>query len=197
MSDTSSPESTLSTNGKDAMYNEFATAIRAGHHAKLKTFVKNGLDVNYSPQYELPPIAIAAELGKPKCIDALLKLNADINRPSYSGETALLRAARHGHSSCLKLLLDNGADIEACTKSGENVLYKVVDGSKNNMAESLRILFQYPIKDCLTTSGSSAVQRAEQRDMDDIVSMIKSHFENQSLLSLIKEEPEEVSTFSF
>lgn len=183
------------------LFKDFIAAIRAGHHAKLKGFVKQGVDVNYTPEFEMPAIAAAAEEGKIKCISELIKLGADINKKSHSGETALLRAARNGKPDCLKLLLESGADIHATSKLGENVLYKVVDGSKNKAMESLKILFCFPVTDCLTTSGKNALDRALERDMEDEAVMIKSHFENQALISLIKEEPKddetEEASFSF
>ena len=69
------------------------------------------------------PLAIAAQKGYSKIVDALLDLGANINGQSLKhGQTALMQAVAQGHTDIVKLLLENGADIDIKTHKGHTAL---------------------------------------------------------------------------
>ena len=80
------------------------------------------------------PLAIAAQKGYSKIVDALLDLGANINGQSLkNGQTALIQAVAQGHTDIVKLLLENGADIDIKTHKGHTAL----DFAKNDEIKNL------------------------------------------------------------
>ena len=60
--------------------------------------------------------------GHDTCVEALLKLGADVNNPPNSGETALIVAAKCGYDRCVALLIRAGADVKTTDRLGKTAL---------------------------------------------------------------------------
>ena len=60
----------------------------------------------------------AAADGHHKCLDLLIKANADINIKNNRGFTALIYAANKGHHKCVDLLIKANADINIKNDDG-------------------------------------------------------------------------------
>lgn len=69
------------------------------------------------------PLMAAAENGRINTVDLLLTHNADVNKRTSSGWTALHHAAWSGHPEIARKLLDAGADPLAKDKNGWNATH--------------------------------------------------------------------------
>lgn len=89
---------------------DLARAIRAGDLAAVKAAVAAGADLNAMDNQKMPPIGIAALLGKADIVGFLADKGADVNRNDGYGFTPLMCAAIRGKTDAAKALLDHGAD---------------------------------------------------------------------------------------
>ena len=64
----------------------------------------------------------AAQSGHDKCVDILIKAEADVNGQNETGNTALVLAARYGHDKCVELLIKAGADVNKQILNGNTAL---------------------------------------------------------------------------
>ena len=96
------------TSGHAAM--TLAAAIRAGDMAALKQAVANGTDVNALDESGMPPIGLAALLGRADVVAFLAANGADVNQNDRYGFTPLMNAAIRGQPEAARILLALGAD---------------------------------------------------------------------------------------
>ena len=54
----------------------------------------------------------AAESGHLQCVDILLKVGADVNKPDRENHTPLLKASQNGHHQCIEALVKAGAFVD-------------------------------------------------------------------------------------
>ncbi len=87
-----------------------SAAIRAGDMGAVKAALAHGADVNGLDDSGMPPIGLAALLGKPAIIAYLAANGADVNRNDRYGFTPLMDAAIRGHPEAARMLLALGAD---------------------------------------------------------------------------------------
>ena len=53
----------------------------------------------------------ASESGHLQCVDILLKVGADVNKPDVENYTPLLKVSQNGHHQCIEALLKAGAFV--------------------------------------------------------------------------------------
>ena len=70
----------------------------------------------------LPPLMRAIFKGHDTCVEALLKLGANVNNPPNPGETPLIVAAKGGFDRCVALLIRAGADVRTTDRLGKTAL---------------------------------------------------------------------------
>lgn len=105
------------------------TASAWGKLPILEMLVAKGADVNYTDEYNHPPLYAAAEsagvVGNAESVQFLLDHGADVNirtkRRMFEGETPLHAAAKWNdpeHIKAMKILIRNGADHRIPTPEG-------------------------------------------------------------------------------
>jgi ankyrin repeat protein len=79
----------------------------------------------------------AAALGHKDTVELLLKLGANVDKPSVMFGAALSRAVRSGHIEIAKLLLDNGANVNGVPDDGWTPLTAAVELLRVDMVKLL------------------------------------------------------------
>lgn len=119
-------------------------AVRDGDVSTVDLLVKAGASVNNRDSWQ-PPLAVAAEKGRPAIVRALLDHGADINqRVKFvdssgpdDGKTALIYAAENGHNIVVGVLLRAGADAGISSADGTNALAAAI---KSRDARTIQLL---------------------------------------------------------
>ena len=96
------------------------TAANEGNVKKVKSLIKQGVDVNAMDMFGTTVIMVAAKEGHLATVRALLDNNAHIEDGQYN--SALIWAAWSGHLHMVELLLQRGANIRAVDESGNTAL---------------------------------------------------------------------------
>ena len=104
-----------------AGYKDLKRAIVADDMLKLEVLLKNAR-VNKTGYQGITNLMLAAQLGRIKMVEALLKAGAKVNAAHEFGGTALMAAVGHGHLDTAKALIKADADIKAVTKDGTTAL---------------------------------------------------------------------------
>ncbi len=81
----------------------------------------------YRPVGGLTALLYAARSGCYDCVEALIKVGADVNTPTPEGVSPLMTAIDNGHNEVAKLLMDRGADPNVWDWWGRTALYVAVD----------------------------------------------------------------------
>ena len=84
----------------------------------------------------LPPLMRAIFKGHDRCVEALIKLGADVNiSPNPGGETALMVATKCGFERVVALLIRGGADVKTTDRLGKTALdYAEIKGHRTCVA---------------------------------------------------------------
>lgn len=99
-----------------------AAAIRAGDVSTIRALIAIGADVNAWDDAGLPPIGLAALLGRTDIIAFLAASGADVNRNDRYGFTPLMDAAIRGQPGAARMLLALGADPTLKGRNGNDPL---------------------------------------------------------------------------
>jgi ankyrin repeat protein len=101
---------------------ELCDAVRARDIALVRRLLDAGSDPNGKDERLggdcAPALHDAASLGQCEVIALLLRAGSDVNAPSGSGWTALVRACDDGALDAARMLLDAGADPSARNDEG-------------------------------------------------------------------------------
>jgi len=93
----------------------------------LTDLVGMGLDVNGEFSGDTP-LTFAVQTNKQDYVRELIKMGADINKPTgFSQETAFMRACVKGKAQSVEVLMDNGADHTLKDKNGKTGLDMIQD----------------------------------------------------------------------
>ena len=111
-------------------------AARVGGLAKVKAFLKNGVDVNARDPDGYTPLQFAVQSGQEDVVELLIAKGADVNVEDDRGETPLHDAAAKGHKEVAELLIAKGADIDA-KKPGYTPLYWAIWNEDRDMIKLL------------------------------------------------------------
>jgi ankyrin repeat protein len=86
------------------------------------------------------PLMRASSDGRSDIFKALLKNNANVNRRTKAGLTALTSASLAGHTEFVRTLLDMGADVNAGMK--EKVSTALAGAAHNGHADTVKVLLE-------------------------------------------------------
>ena len=88
-------------------------AVVQGHLAVLEELCRRRCSLAVRDQAGLCPLHLAASLGRPRLVAALLRHRADLAAVTrdQEGLTALHLATRHQHADTVRLLLERGAEV--------------------------------------------------------------------------------------
>ena len=90
----------------------FINACMKGDMAKVKDFIKRGIDVNVKDKYENTALKLAAREGHIDVAKVLIQNGADVNAVYEDKMTPLHDAAKNRHVVCTLQLLCFGASID-------------------------------------------------------------------------------------
>jgi ankyrin repeat protein len=96
-------------------------AIDKGSDDCLQLLANHGADLNELSNGDVPPIALAAMLGRTTSLAILLKAGANQN-VRYSGYFPAHLAVQNNHLDCLKLLYQAGFDISQTNEYNETIM---------------------------------------------------------------------------
>ena len=88
-------------------------------------------------------LTLSAQHGQFSCILALIRANADVDKPNNDGWTPLMKACSNGHDQCVHVLLENHATVDTKTITGETALTLAKKRNHDlciNMLERNRVL---------------------------------------------------------
>ena len=118
-------------------------AIGATDPEILKALVARGAQINETDGiFKGTPLTGAAGYAKrPKMIDALINLGADVHKTVHNGETALMIAAQFNKNpGIISTLRKHGADLDKKSESGKTAL----DFAKENKNETAIKELEHP-----------------------------------------------------
>jgi len=156
----------------------------------------NPVNVNFSSDGRLYPLATVAQIGKTEMIKVLLSFNANPNMHDViHGGTALHAAAIWLQNDAIKLLLDAGADVNAVNNAGYTPLhlslhmqlYKMrSDLSPGCLAEMVELLLKNGAdafitpKDTKETAFTCVLKNV--KDNPQVIEAFKRHCPNDKIL---------------
>lgn len=126
--------------GPVAAADNLIAAVKARDSRQVLALLKAGADPNRVSSYG-GPINLAAALGPPEIVVALLDSGADIHQPGLNGMSPLHSAALSGQSEIVRILIQTGARIDALDNLGRTPLLVYASGSAHNL-DVLKILLQ-------------------------------------------------------
>ena len=114
------------------------------HEAIVTLLLESGANVNAATSHGQTALILA---GNANIVEKLLSYEADANKQTNDGWTALMRAARRNNKDIVILLLDNGADTTLTNNKGKTAeqlacLYEVA-----NLIKEAPKIFGPPIGD--------------------------------------------------
>lgn len=86
---------------------QLVSAIFANDSSKIKSLGEQGVDVNESGFFNIPPLLRAAVYGKSEALIALLECGADKAAKDKQGRTALELAQKYNHPRIIEILSKN------------------------------------------------------------------------------------------
>jgi ankyrin repeat protein len=145
--------------------------------ARARDLIRAGADVN-ADNTQQSAYLIAASEGYVDLLDLTLRNGAKINaKDSYDG-TALIRAAERGHADVVGRLVQAGIDLDHVNNLGWTALHEAIvlgdDGPA--AADTVRVLVAAGVDVSVKAGrdGKTALQHAEERGYDAIVSTLRT-----------------------
>ena len=117
------------------------TAILSGDMDIIKSFIKNGADLNTTTNFGVTPILQTINeddlKNKKDILKLLVKNGADVNKSYSGGITPLISCCRYSNGirkalPLIKILVENGADINAQDSHGNTVLHYAILNSSDS-----------------------------------------------------------------
>ncbi|KAL6650942.1 hypothetical protein ACP70R_009867 [Stipagrostis hirtigluma subsp. patula] len=99
-------------------------AVLCGSVGAVRTLLASGVDpeapVKTSRSTRPRPVHLAARLGQPEILQALVDRGCDVNARAEAGDTAAVLCSRHKREGCLRVLVSAGADLALLNSAGES-----------------------------------------------------------------------------
>lgn len=115
----------------------FISAAKAGDIEKVKTLLKDGININSTNNYGETALIVAAQNGHTEIVKLLIEKGANTNILGNSFTTALMSASMNGHTEIVKLLISAGANVNLKDSEGDTALD---DATFNNNTEIIALL---------------------------------------------------------
>ena len=93
------------------VYEDMLHAVNNDDTQTVSRLLQRGMDVNTVDAKGDSLLMLAARIGKPEMVKAILGARPRINTRNALGETALMLAAFNGHTEAVRLLLAQDAEI--------------------------------------------------------------------------------------
>ncbi|WP_162918477.1 ankyrin repeat domain-containing protein [Taklimakanibacter deserti] len=119
---------------------DLTAAIKARDSEQVQALLRGGADSNRSSSYG-GPINLAAALGPPEIVVALLDAGADPQMPGFGGMSPLHTAALSGQPAITRILVQRGAQVDALDNLGRTALLVYASGAAHNL-DVLQILLK-------------------------------------------------------
>jgi len=122
-------------------YHPLHFAANLGNIEAIRSWLTSGADINVTNAFEQTPLMFACLNLKEECVTELLKLGANANLISESGETALHKIAYNNDSEKMekmaKTLIKAGCNPTICNKNGETFIDILKRRYQNKLAKKL------------------------------------------------------------
>jgi hypothetical protein len=115
----------------------FFNACEKGDMAKVKEFIKRGIDVNVKDKYENTALGVASYEGHIDVAKVLIQNGADVNAVNRYKQTSLHSAAWKGHVDVAKVLIQKGADVNAVNEYNVTPLHEAAEDGHVDVAKVL------------------------------------------------------------
>jgi len=147
-------------------------AIRDNNLLLLKTFIKNGNDVNglYSSK-KYPLLHYTIEFGSLEAVGILLNAGADPDQ-YFDGKTALMHAIKHKKNKSITLLLESNVDVNIQNHRKQTALFYV--GRYGNATLAKQLVKHGARADIKDQSGINAFQFAVKNSNVTVAQFLKS-----------------------
>ena len=144
-------------------------AIRGRRPEAAKVLLDHGAPA-YAQDHQWSVLMLAAFLGEPAIVDALLAKDSNLNNVNDEGVTALMYAASAGHTAVVRALLDKGAAIDAADNGG---LTALMLAANNGHAETTQALLKAGANaGARNKSGATALGLAAANGHSEIVAIL-------------------------
>jgi ankyrin repeat protein len=111
---------------------DLAVAVKTRDTNQVLALLKGGADPNQHSSYGAP-INLAAALGPPEIVVALLDAGADLQVRGFGGESPLHAAALAGQPIITRILVERGAQVDALDNLGRTPLLTYASGAAYNV----------------------------------------------------------------
>ncbi len=148
-----------------------AAAEGRGNHV-LQLLVDASADVNKGRQKDtVTPIWLAAQFGHSETVQALIGLNAELNKCASNGASPLYIAAQGGNCDCIKILAEKNADVNLVDMKGLSPAHQA---AMNGHEGCLKLLKGLGAKlDVPDELGNTPYNLATQHNHEDCVKALK------------------------
>jgi ankyrin repeat protein len=140
-------------------------AAHIGDLASVKTFLKEGVDVNMRGERRQTALHIAAREGHKEVVEFLLDRGADVNAGMNLNRTAAELAMDNDHNDIAELLISKGADISplhlAISMKDEAKVRSLIEGGADVNKQTPR--------------GTTPLNRAVGKGLKDIAELLIEH----------------------
>ncbi|KAH9044076.1 ankyrin repeat-containing domain protein [Lactarius deliciosus] len=116
------------------------SASFAGHLQIVRSFLRNGVDVDVRDHWNGSPLQWASIRGHCDIVQCLLDYGADVNLQDVHHDTPLIMATRDGHLNVVRALLEHNANVHAQSKSGWTPSHFAIRASHNSKGDYPRIV---------------------------------------------------------
>jgi len=131
-----------------------------------------GYDIDEQDADGFSPLMVASALGKEKFVRFLVHNNANVNKRSYAGLTAMHRAAQAGHNNIIDVLISAGANVNIPDFAGNTPLMYAVASERRFTVERLVALGSDV--NFINAKGETALQIAQRKRFKEIYDFLKS-----------------------
>ena len=107
--------------GRNSRSKRLMKAIEDRNLERVNRLIRRGADLKGAPG-ELSPLALAAELGHGKILDALIRAGADVNARGPNGANALYKAVEKNRTFIVRKLIKAGSQISYKDDKGATLL---------------------------------------------------------------------------
>ncbi len=130
----SEPRQESSNSSSEAIFK----AARDGDDDRVRSLIRQGVDINATDSYGFTPLMWAAYEGQTDTAEILLKAGAHLTMTNRDGDTALMIAADKGHLDMVKLLFKHGAPLNARDEKGFTALMWAEKRHHHNVVKFLK-----------------------------------------------------------
>lgn len=146
-------------------------AARQGDAETLLLILEaSAVDVNERNDAGETPLLIAVRAGAMGCVEKLLSVKADPDRPGKNGETPLCEAARLGRLVIAEMLVRAGADVNAALRNGQTPLLQAI---RERNTDIVRVLLANGANvNARDAEGRGALAYAAAAGLEELTAML-------------------------